>query len=187
MSSETEELGLDPVNHPQHYTTHPSGVETIDITRQLEFNLGNAWKYLMRFRYKGKPIEDMKKAVWYLKDYITNMTKDRYAMSLEQRTRCAGLMFNPNLIKNKITSDMIKVIKAEPDFYVKLAFILIATFATYGDSQFLDAEQIIDELDSHRWDVLEETRVAETNDVATQIIDNLEKEEQTVTTEQEQQ
>jgi len=186
MSDETEEFGLDLVNHPQHYTTHPSGVETIDITRNLQFDLGNAWKYLMRFRYKGKPIEDMKKAVWYLRDYVKNTAKDRHNMSIEQRTRCAGLIFNPDLTQNKVTSDMIKVIKSEPDFYVKLAFILIATFATYGDSQFLDAEHIIDELDSNRWDVLEETRIAETNVAAAQIIDTLEKEESTVKVEQEQ-
>lgn len=186
MSDETkEEFELDPVNHPQHYTTHPSCVETIDITRHLEFDLGNAWKYLMRFRYKGKPIEDMEKAVWYLRDYVKNMTKDRYTMSLEQRTRCAGMMFNPNLTQNKITSDMIKVIESESNFYVKQAFTLIATFATYGDSQFLNAEQIIDELDSNAWNVLEETRVIETNGVAAQIIDNLKKEEQSVKTEQE--
>lgn len=180
MSNESvvEDMGLDPVNHPQHYTTHPSCVETIDITRQLEFNLGNAWKYLMRFRYKGNPVEDLKKAVWYLKDYVKNMTKDRYTMSLEQRTRCAGMMFNPNLTQNKITSDMIKVIKSEPDFYVKQAFIVIATFATYGDTQFLDAEQVINELEDHIYDIISDSKAAVTRELAAEIVDKLEKEDE---------
>src|SRR5262245_42630561 len=36
----------DPVNHPSHYTSHPSGIECIDITRHHNFNIGNAIKYL---------------------------------------------------------------------------------------------------------------------------------------------
>lgn len=168
---------LDPVNHPQHYTTHPSGVETIDITRNLQFNLGNAWKYLMRFRYKGKPMEDLKKAVWYLNDFVKNQSNDKYYMSIEQSVHFAGKIFNPNLNQNKITADMIKVIKSESDFYVRLAFILIATIATFGNSQFLDAEQVINKLDSHRWDILEDTRNAETNETAAHIIEDLEKED----------
>ena len=36
------------VNHPVHYTNHPSGVEVIQITEHMNFCLGNAIKYLMR-------------------------------------------------------------------------------------------------------------------------------------------
>lgn len=68
---------FDNVNHPSHYVSHPSGVETINITREFEFALGNAWKYLMRFRYKGKPKEDLEKAVWYMHDYACH--RDLYA------------------------------------------------------------------------------------------------------------
>ena len=68
---------FDNVNHPSHYVSHPSGVETINITREFEFALGNAWKYLMRFRYKGKPKEDLEKAVWYMTDYVYH--RDLYA------------------------------------------------------------------------------------------------------------
>lgn len=38
----------DDVNHPKHYTSDPSGVECIDITRHRNFNIGNAIKYLWR-------------------------------------------------------------------------------------------------------------------------------------------
>jgi hypothetical protein len=61
-----EASGHDPVNHPAHYTQHPSGVETIEIVEGLGFCLGNAWKYLARHRSKGKPVEDLAKARWYL-------------------------------------------------------------------------------------------------------------------------
>jgi hypothetical protein len=62
---------VDPVNHPPHYTSHPSGVECIAITRHMGFNLGNAMKYIWRADLKhDSPIEDLEKAVWYIADEI---------------------------------------------------------------------------------------------------------------------
>jgi translation initiation factor 2B subunit (eIF-2B alpha/beta/delta family) len=59
------------VNHPSHYTSHPSGIETIEITEHMGFSLGNAIKYIMRADHKGEPIEDLKKAAWYINREIT--------------------------------------------------------------------------------------------------------------------
>ena len=60
----------DLVNHPPHYKNHPSGVECIEITRHMNFNLGNAIKYIWRADLKNDAIEDLKKAVFYLEDEI---------------------------------------------------------------------------------------------------------------------
>jgi hypothetical protein len=60
----------DAVNHPPHYTSHPSGVECITVTRHMSFNLGNAVKYVWRADLKGSSIEDLKKAAWYIADEI---------------------------------------------------------------------------------------------------------------------
>lgn len=54
------------VKHPSHYTSHPSGVECIQITEHMGFNLGNAIKYIWRADLKEKPIEDLKKAAFYI-------------------------------------------------------------------------------------------------------------------------
>ena len=54
------------VNSPKHYTWHPSGIEVIQITEHMNFCLGNAIKYIMRSDHKGKQIEDLKKAIWYI-------------------------------------------------------------------------------------------------------------------------
>lgn len=59
----------DAVNHPKHYTQHKSGIECIQITRHMGFNLGNAMKYIWRADLKNG-IEDLQKAVWYLQDEI---------------------------------------------------------------------------------------------------------------------
>lgn len=68
----------DPVNHPSHYTSHPSGVECIEVTRHMNFNLGNVMKYLWRAGLKDKTptIQDLKKAAWYLNDEIERREKE---------------------------------------------------------------------------------------------------------------
>lgn len=57
----------DPVNHPAHYTQHPSGVECVAIAEGFSFSLGNAIKYIWRAGLKSKnPAEDLRKARQYL-------------------------------------------------------------------------------------------------------------------------
>lgn len=48
MTGNPVEVADDPVNHPSHYTSDPSGVECITVTRHRNFNVGNAMKYLWR-------------------------------------------------------------------------------------------------------------------------------------------
>jgi len=54
------------VDHPPHYTSHPSGVECIQVTEHMGFNLGNAIKYIWRADLKDDAIEDLRKARWYI-------------------------------------------------------------------------------------------------------------------------
>lgn len=65
----------DKINHPKHYTNHPSGVECIQITEHYGFNLGNVIKYIWRAEEKGAPLEDLKKAKWYLEREIQKREK----------------------------------------------------------------------------------------------------------------
>ena len=65
----------DPVNKPSHYRNHPSGVECIQITEHMEFNLGNALKYIWRCDLKKDAVEDLRKARWYLDREIAKRTK----------------------------------------------------------------------------------------------------------------
>lgn len=61
---------VDLVNNPPHYTV--GGVETIDFieAKKLNYNLGNAVKYITRADHKGNRIEDLRKAKWYLEREI---------------------------------------------------------------------------------------------------------------------
>jgi hypothetical protein len=65
----------DKVNSPSHYKV--GGIETIDYieAKNLGYNLGNVVKYVSRADYKGRLLEDLKKAEWYLKREIANMEK----------------------------------------------------------------------------------------------------------------
>lgn len=68
----------DPVSHPPHYRQHPSGVECIQITEHMNFNLGNVVKYLWRNGLKeSQPLEDLRKARWYLDREIQRLEKQQ--------------------------------------------------------------------------------------------------------------
>ncbi len=64
------------VNHPQHYNSHPSGVECIKVVEHMTFNLGNAVKYVWRNGLKGgsPDVEDLRKAVWYIQREIERLS-----------------------------------------------------------------------------------------------------------------
>lgn len=73
---------IDPagIAHPSHYNEHPSGIEVIDIARWMTFNLGSAFKYVLRRGQKIEPgltlhemiVKDLKKATWYIDDELKN-------------------------------------------------------------------------------------------------------------------
>ncbi len=71
----------DPVNSPTHYNAF--GIECIDAIEASmtdeEFRgmlKGNTLKYLWRYTYKGKPVEDLQKAQWYLAKLIEKVSAD---------------------------------------------------------------------------------------------------------------
>ena len=66
---------VDVVNQPKHYTEHPSGIECIQVTEHMGFNLGNAIKYIWRCDLKLDAIEDLKKAKWYIDREIDKRVK----------------------------------------------------------------------------------------------------------------
>jgi len=78
----------DPINHPEHYLTHRSGVECITITEHLNFCLGNAVKYIWRADGKGDAINDLSKAAWYIDREITR----RKALADIENARLIGVI-----------------------------------------------------------------------------------------------
>lgn len=70
-------MSEDKVNHPKHYNAHPAGVECITVTEHMNFNVGNAVKYLWRADLKDSALEDLKKAAWYVGREIERREKAR--------------------------------------------------------------------------------------------------------------
>lgn len=79
LNRESSHVEVSAVSHPSHYTSDPSGVECIQITRYRNFNIGNAIKYLWRAGLKddAKHVEDLRKAVWYLNDEIERLEGEK--------------------------------------------------------------------------------------------------------------
>ena len=73
----------DNVNHPQHYTSHPSGIECIQISSHYDFCVGNAIKYLWRaglkkdasLQDKQKEIEDLQNSDMPNKEMVIRSLK----------------------------------------------------------------------------------------------------------------
>lgn len=77
----TREQKRDNVNSPGHYSLNEHGIECIDaleasMSREeyMGYLKGNCIKYLWRYRYKGKPLEDLEKAEWYLRRLISTVS-----------------------------------------------------------------------------------------------------------------
>jgi hypothetical protein len=72
----------DSVNHPKHYTTHPSGIECIEIVEHMNFNSGNAIKYLWRSGMKDGVTreEDLLKAIWYIQRELKRLNEASMAV-----------------------------------------------------------------------------------------------------------
>lgn len=66
---------MDNVNHPEHYEKNSLKItfEPFDWLQGFSFALGNAFKYLIRYNDKGHPVEDLKKAKWYLEHMDLNI------------------------------------------------------------------------------------------------------------------
>lgn len=68
----------DKINHPKHYNNSLARcecgrrIECIDVTRHMNFSIGNIIKYLWRYKDKNGN-EDLKKAQWYLNDLVKQM------------------------------------------------------------------------------------------------------------------
>lgn len=87
---------FDIVEKPQHYNSHPSGIEAIDVCRFMSFDLGNAFKYIFRAPFKGSQLQDLKKARWYINDAITHLQEQNFTLPADTMY-LVGQPFNERL------------------------------------------------------------------------------------------
>ena len=81
----------DQINHPKHYTVNWKGEKAIEAysyirSWKMDYPESNIIKYVTRHPYKGKSLQDLKKARWYLDKLIAEIEQ-----KLEQEEQCAKL------------------------------------------------------------------------------------------------
>ena len=85
-----EEAAEDVVNNPDHYNT--GNIECIDAIEESMSSVafkgylkGNCMKYLWRYDYKGKQVQDLQKAGWYLRKLTEMVTEENTLMDQYQQ------------------------------------------------------------------------------------------------------
>lgn len=106
------------INHPKHYNAHASGVEAIEMCEVMEFNPGNAFKYVYRAGEKGNAYQDLKKALWYVE---------------REYKRLGGLLALPTYLLRHFQSNIMfteqheywatHIVRTEPSHEKKVVFI----------------------------------------------------------------
>ena len=106
------------IEHPKHYTYHPSGVEAIEICELIGFNCGCAFKYLFRRNSKHEdPTTDLRKALWYVRRELSFMNAGAISVSalLEPLVGdYSGNFFS--LCFAEVEEKMLKILEIEDSF-----------------------------------------------------------------------
>lgn len=94
-------MSKEQVNHPDHYNSHPSGIECIEVVQHFGFNIGNVVKYCWRegLKHNDGGIEDLKKARFYLDQEI----------KLREKETNVIISPTPDVRTSKITEGLPKV------------------------------------------------------------------------------
>lgn len=122
--------GADPmVDHPTHYNSHPSGIECIDLIEHLNNNVGSAVKYIFRLGEKGKPVQDLEKAIWFLRREHDRLRRDGTPSTRPPETTWSA------------------VIHAEENPHVRSFYRLVRS------GQYLTAAQVLEEYATRVLDV----------------------------------
>ena len=124
-----KEALTDAVKHPSHYTAHPSGIECHEITGLLGGNLSNVVKYVWRYDQKGKPVEELKKALQYL-EFEKKDFEGLGAEAIDKRTRVGIVKID-------------KVVKFEKNIFKRRIFERVANFLVMNTTSSMGQTEAI--------------------------------------------
>lgn len=108
-------MKYDPVNHPKHYAEQAAQLEPIAILRYAPFDLGNAFKYIIRAGHKDDYLQDLQKARWYLdcaeKTFSSSDESIRWCYTNFFKTYGMLLMSFKNVPEVSLELDTIEIIQ----------------------------------------------------------------------------
>lgn len=113
------------VSHPKHYTQHPSGVECIEVSENMDFCVGNAAKYTWRHGLKHEGTIDLEKALFYIDREIDRREDARASL-------------------DKITAKVCRYQEATPGYQGKIVELLwLATLDERSTNYLREAKQLL--------------------------------------------
>lgn len=129
---------IDPagVDHPLHYNAHKSGIEVIEIIRHLPYDLGAAFKYVVR-PLKGEYAKDLRKAIWYLRDHSAKTPQFIYYKDIDLKKVEAYLGLVDEFIAN------------DPDEVVQSILRGILRIARFGSGGHEDIDTLCAAIEAH--------------------------------------
>ena len=137
----------DPIN-PAHYTTHPSGVQCIEISQHLSGCLAQAFQYVWRCGQKDDPVQELKKALWFIEQELT--------------------IDKPQVIRELVFKDaLVKVSRADTNLLRAVALLKLAMANVLNNDRKLELleaqEAIILLIDKYKEASHHETQSTETH------------------------
>ena len=110
-------MKYDPVNHPKHYVEQSAKLEPIMVLRYAPFDLGNAFKYIIRAGHKDDYLQDLKKAKWYLECALETFigSDDSIQWAYTHFFKAYGVMLKafPNMPEASMDLDVLSLIELE--------------------------------------------------------------------------
>lgn len=134
---------VDMVNAPPHYTGHASGIEQIEVSRHMGFCLGSAWKYLFRRDGKGAPLEDLAKAVWYLRDWAKLRRLDEVKIFTEETPHTEAFFWEDCAGEYRAAVKKAhRVVSYEPNAKIAEALAFIARASFVDDDNYTESSDV---------------------------------------------
>jgi hypothetical protein len=136
-------LGPDMVNHPPHYTGHPSGIEQIEVSRHMSFCLGSAWKYLFRRDGKGAPLQDLEKSIWYCRDHTKHRRLDEAKILTHDSPHTEAFFWEhcaPEF--REPVQKAHRIVSYEPNKNIAVALAFVARAAFVDEDNYTEAHDI---------------------------------------------
>lgn len=127
-----EQNKVDMVNHPPHYQSDI--IECIEVSRFLPHTIGNAVKYMWRYRSKGVPQQDVDKAIWYLNDFINVVYPSPLGFSETKRFHDIYLYYEYSGIMERLVQHVDRMKgKPEHEFFETFIYLLKEAGKRNGD------------------------------------------------------
>lgn len=126
----------DPVNHPGHYLAAAITVEPIELTARLDACIGQAVNYIVRAPYKDNSIEDLQKAIFYLRKHQGLLQFRSVPADIGETCHVLGSLFASQSSNENVKAVLSCLFSNQhiTDYIIKRTIGVIERWIKYGDA-----------------------------------------------------